>query len=121
MGTAEMLAAGVGGGVLTAATHTIKAGLRLLINTSPEPVTNWTASVTEDVAVLGALWLALSHPAVFVGGLVLLVLLAIWLIPKLWKAIPALFALIAKLFGKEAETPPLDGVKVTFGRKSIEG
>lgn len=117
MGTAEMLAAGV----LTAATHTIKAGSRLLINTSPEPVTNWTASVTEDVAVLGGLWLALSHPAVFVGGLVLFVLLAIWLIPKLWKAIPALFARIAKLFGKETETPPLDGVKVTFGRKSIEG
>ena len=121
MGTAEMLAAGVGGSVLTAATHTIKAGSRLLINTSPEPVPNWTASVTEDVAVVGGLWLALSHPAVFGGGMVLFILLAIWLIPKLWRAIRALFARIAKLFGKETEAPPLDGVKVTFGRKSIEG
>jgi len=121
MGTAEMLAAGAGGGVLTAATHTIKAGSRLLINTSPEPVTNWTASVAEDVAVVGGLWLALSHPAVFVGGLVLFVLLAIWLIPKLWRAIRALFARIARLFGKETESPPLEGVRVTLGRKSIEG
>ena len=121
MGTAEMLAAGAGGGVLTAATHTIKAGSRLLINTSPEPVTNWTASVAEDVAVVGGLWLALSHPAVFVGGLVLFVLLAIWLIPKLWRAIRALFARIARLFGKDTESPPLEGVRVTLGRKSIEG
>ncbi len=49
--TAEMLAAGAGGGVLTAATYRIKAGSRLLINTSPEPFSNWTASVSEDVAV----------------------------------------------------------------------
>ncbi|NBP72550.1 MAG: DUF4126 domain-containing protein [Alphaproteobacteria bacterium] len=109
------------GGVLTAATHTIKTGSRLLINTSREPVTNWTASVAEDVAVVGGLWLELSHPAVFVGGLVLFVLLAIWLIPKPWRAIRALFARIARLFGEETESPPLESARVTLGRKSIEG
>lgn len=120
--TAEMLAAGAAGGVLSAATHTIKAGSRLLINTSPEPVTNWTASAAEDVTVFGGLWLALSHPAVFIGVLVVFVLLAIWLIPKLWRAIRFLFKKIAKFFGKEtAEEPPLEGVRVTLGRKSIEG
>lgn len=119
--TAEMLAAGAGGGVLTAATHTVKAGSRLLINTSPEPFSNWTASVSEDVAVFGGIWLALSHPAVFIGVLVAFILLAIWLLPKLWRAIRALFAKIAKLFGKETESPPLEGVRVTLGRKSIEG
>ena len=45
--TAEMLAAGAGGGVLSAATQTIKAGSRLLINTSPQPFSNWTASVLK--------------------------------------------------------------------------
>jgi hypothetical protein len=120
--TAEMLAAGAAGGVLSAATHTIKAGSRLLINTSPEPVTNWSASVAEDVTVFGGLWLALSHPAVFIGVLVVFILLAIWLIPKLWRAIRFLFKKIAKMFGKEtAEEPPLEGVRVTLGRKSIEG
>ena len=117
--TAEMLAAGAGGGVLTAATHTIKAGSRLLINTSPEPFSNWTASVSEDVAVFGGLWLALSHPAVFIGVLMVFILLAIWLLPKLWRAIRMLFSKIARLFGKETETPPLEGVRVTLGRKSI--
>lgn len=120
--TAEMLAAGAAGGVLSTATHTIKAGSRLLINTSPEPVTNWTASAAEDVTVFGGLWLALSNPAVFIGVLVVFILLAIWLIPKLWRAIRFLFKKIAKLFGKEtAEEPPLEGVRVTLGRKSIEG
>ncbi len=118
---AEMLAAGAGGGILTAATHTVKAGTRLLINTSPEPFSNWTASVSEDVAVFGGLWLALSHPAVFIGALVAFILLAIWLLPKLWRAIKALFAKIVRLFGKKTEVPPLDGVRVTLGRKSIEG
>ena len=119
--TAEMLAAGAGGGILTAATHTVKAGTRLLINTSPEPFSNWTASVSEDVAVFGGLWLALSHPAVFIGALVAFILLAIWLLPKMWRAIRALFAKIARLFGNKSEVPPLEGVRVTLSRKSIEG
>jgi hypothetical protein len=116
-----MLVAGMGGGVLSAATHAIKAGSRLLINTSPEPFTNWTASVAEDVAVVGGLWVAHTHPAVFVGGLVVFILLAIWLIPKLWRAIRFLFAKIARLFGKETDPPPLEGVRVTLRRKSIGG
>lgn len=120
-GTAAMLAAGAGGGALTAATHTIKAGSRLLINTSPEPFSNWTASASEDVAVFGGLWLALSHPAVFIGLLVAFLLFAIWVIPKLWRAIRYLFAKIAAMFGRDVEKPELQGVRVTFGQKSIEG
>lgn len=121
-GTAEMLFAGAGGGVLSAASHTMKAGTRLLINTSPEPFTNWTASVAEDVTVVGGLWLALAHPAVFIGVLAVFILLAIWLVPKLWRAIRTLLKKIARLFGTEtAEIPPLEGVRVTLGRKSIEG
>jgi len=119
--TAEMLVAGMGGGVLSDATHTIKAGSRLLINTSSEPFTNWTASAAEDVAVVGGLWVALTHPAVFVGGLVVFILLAIWLIPKLWHAIRFLFAKIARLFGKKTDPPTLEGVRVTLRRKSIGG
>ncbi len=47
---AEMAAAIVGGS-LAAGTHFTKAGSRVMINTSPEPVSNWAASITEDVAV----------------------------------------------------------------------
>ncbi len=58
------LAAGalaVGGGVALSS-HLLKAGSRALINTSPEPLSNWTASVAEDVAVVGALALVFSNP-----------------------------------------------------------
>ena len=121
-GLSALLFAGAGGGVLSAASHTMKAGTRLLINTSPEPFSNWTASVAEDATVIGGLWLALAHPAVFIGLLVVFILLAIWLIPKMWRAIRTLFRKIAKLFGREtAEVPPLEGVRVTLGRKSIDG
>lgn len=54
-----MLAAGAG---VALASHALKTGSRALLNTSPEPVSNWAASFTEDAAVLGALALALAHP-----------------------------------------------------------
>ena len=56
---AGMLATGAG---VALTSHLVKAGSRALLNTSPEPVSNWTASVTEDVAVVGGLALAFSHP-----------------------------------------------------------
>jgi hypothetical protein len=79
------LAAGLLGGTITAGTHFLKSGGRAAINTSPEPVSNWTASFTEEVAVLGGLWLAFTHPVVFLLLLVLFVLLVIWLVPKIWR------------------------------------
>ena len=56
---AGMLATGAG---VALTSHLVKAGSRALLNTSPEPVSNWAASVTEDVAVVGGLALAFSHP-----------------------------------------------------------
>ena len=54
-----MLATGAG---VALTSHLIKSGSRALLNTSPEPISNWTASITEDVAVVGGLALAFSHP-----------------------------------------------------------
>ncbi|RYU12060.1 DUF4126 domain-containing protein [Nocardioides iriomotensis] len=63
----------VGGGAALAA-HGVKAGLRLAINTSPEPVTNATTSVAEDLGVATVVLLAVTHPWLALG--VALVLLA---------------------------------------------
>lgn len=60
----------VGGGVALTS-HVLKAGSRALINTSPEPMSNWTASVTEDVAVVGALALVFAYPWLTLAGIVL--------------------------------------------------
>ena len=56
---AAALATGAG---VALASHALKSGTRVMLNTSPEPVTNWTASVGEDVAVVGALALVFAYP-----------------------------------------------------------
>ena len=101
-GPAWALAAGLLGGTITAGTHFMKAGGRAAINTSPEPFSNWAASFTEDAAVLGGLWLAIQHPLIFVFLLALFVLLMIWLLPKLYRFIRAIFARMASWFSNGA-------------------
>ncbi len=97
------LAAMLVGGTLAGATHATKAGSRALINTSPEPFSNWTASIAEDLAVIGGLWVALHHPWVFVGLLVAFVLLMIWLLPKIWRGIKAVARTIGRWVGRTPE------------------
>lgn len=108
VGAAAQLAAGIAGGALATGSHITKAGTRVLINTSPEPITNWFASVGEDVAVIAGLWTALYHPVLFIVLLVLFILLMIWLLPKIWRGIKKLFSLIGRAFGgKPAAAPAL--------------
>ncbi len=101
---AELAAALLGGG-LAATSHATKAGARALINTSPEPVTNWTASFTEDFLVVAGLWTALNHPWVFLVLLVVFVLLAIWLLPKLWRGIRRMVSFLARPFRRGPAQP----------------
>jgi hypothetical protein len=81
------VAAGLLGGTITAGTHFTKAGGRALINTSPEPFSNWAASLTEDAVVLAGIWFALVYPLVFLVMLVALLVLMVWLLPKLWRGV----------------------------------
>ena len=81
------LAAGLLGGTIAAGAHFTKAGSRALINLSPEPFSNWAASLTEDVAVVAALWTLLKYPLVLLGVIALFVLIAAWLLPRLWRGL----------------------------------
>lgn len=85
--SALTVAAGLLGGTITAGTHFTKAGGRAMINASPEPFSNWTASFTEDALVLTGIWFAFTHPLVFLVLLLAFLALAIWLLPKLWRGI----------------------------------
>ena len=100
------IAAGILGGGLAATSHATKAGTRLLINTSPEPFSNWTASVAEDVAVFGGLWAALNHPLLFMGVLILFIALVAWLLPKILRALRKIGGGILRLFGHRPKPPP---------------
>jgi hypothetical protein len=78
--TAITVAAGLLGGTITAGTHFAKAGGRAALNTSPEPFSNWVASFTEDAMVLGGIWVALYHPAVFICALAVFLAFATWFV-----------------------------------------
>ncbi len=83
---AGMLATGAG---VALTSHLLKSGSRALLNTSPEPLSNWTASVTEDAAVIGGLALAFSHPwlalALVVGISLAFAMFVWWLWRKLFR------------------------------------
>jgi len=104
-GIALELAAGLLGGGLAATTHATKAGSRVLINTSPEPFTNWGASIAEDFAVFAGIWAMLNHPWWFIAALVLFILLLVWLLPKIWRAIRFVCRKVASFFGGEKPAP----------------
>lgn len=99
------------GGTLAAGSHTTKAGSRLLINTSPEPFSNWTASMSEDLLVIGGLWAALHHPVLFIIGLIVFVMLMIWLLPRLWRLIKHIFRRIGSWLGLCEPPQPLPPAK----------
>jgi hypothetical protein len=96
------LTAAILGGGITAGVHATKAGSRALINTSPEPFSNWAASISEDVIVVAGLWTALNHPVLFIGFFILFIGLVIWLLPKIWRGLKRVFAAIGRWFrGRE--------------------
>ena len=79
--TASLLA----GGSIALAAHGTKATSRLAINSSPEPFSNWTASLVEDVAVLGGIWIIFNHPWLMLAFVFVFLALMIWIVPKIFR------------------------------------
>jgi len=90
--SAVTLAAAILGGTLSAGVHFAKAGMRAAINTSPEPFSNWTASLAEDAVVPLGLWLAFAHPLAFFAGLILFLVGAALLLRLIWRGLQRLLA-----------------------------
>jgi hypothetical protein len=92
------IAAALLGGGMAASTHAAKSGTRVLINASPEPVTNWITSLGEDAAVIVGLWTALHYPLLFIFFLVIFIFLLVWLLPKIWKGVMKILSMLLNLF-----------------------
>src|SRR5205809_3536400 len=90
--SAVMVAAGLLGGSLAAVMHVTKAGTRATLNLSPEPFSNWAASLSEDAIVPLGLWLAFVHPLAFLLLLALLLLAVVLLMRLLWRGLRRLAA-----------------------------
>jgi hypothetical protein len=92
-------AAAIIGGSLAATSHFTKAGTRAAANTSPEPFSNIGLSVAEDLGIAGLMWLVLSYPFVALAIVIVLLILAVWLLPKLVR-------FIARVVRKLFSVPP---------------
>lgn len=103
------IAAAILGGGLAASTHATKSGARVLINTSPEPFSNWITSLGEDVTVFAGLWTALHYPLLFVIFLILFILLLVWLLPKIWKGVVKILTMVVNLFRPKTDMKPQNG------------
>jgi hypothetical protein len=98
----QVWAALLGGGTALAS-HSLKSGFRLAVNTSPEPVTNVATSTAEDGLVAVVVLLATRHPwlaagvaaAVLVAGTVAVVLL--------WRRLVRAVGSLRARFGGRAE------------------
>ncbi|MGW0733342.1 DUF4126 domain-containing protein [Streptomyces sp. NPDC002851] len=84
-GSLNDLAAGAIGGSTALASHFVKAGGRMAINTSPEPFSNIVVSIAEDLGVGGLVSFAMFHPeaaAIIAGVLLLLGLVILFFIAR---------------------------------------
>lgn len=111
------IGAGLLGGSMAMGSHFTKASTRLLINTSPEPFSNWGASISEDLMVFAGLWAMLNHPLAFLALMLVFIVLVIWLLPKLWRVVRAVFRRIGAWLGLVKKQPDdsgneEDGLKV---------
>jgi hypothetical protein len=80
------VAAVVGGGSALLS-HAVKTGARLAINSSPEPVTNVGASITEDFLVVSVVWFAIQHPRAAAAIAAVLLVLGLVLMYQLGKLV----------------------------------
>ncbi|MEM9280825.1 MAG: DUF4126 domain-containing protein [Verrucomicrobiota bacterium] len=120
----EVIIALLAGGT-TMLAHGFKSGTRLALNSTPEPVSNIAASVTEDLAVLGGLALMSVNPLLAAAFCLVFLGVSAWLTPKLFRRIRAFFWLLGhkgfSLFSKEAGHERLLHGGLTSGENQFLG
>jgi hypothetical protein len=79
-------------GTIALSAHGLKAGTRLALNASPEPLTNWAASFSEDALFAFCVWLILYHPVAALAAALVVLLAGVVLIHWIVRGIRALFA-----------------------------
>lgn len=82
--------------------HLTKATARAAINTSPEPITNSVASVTEDVSVAGVMYLIIKHPIIASIVVILFIIFSIWFLKTMFRFLKKVFS----SFGREPQKDP---------------
>jgi hypothetical protein len=76
------VAAGLLAGSVALTSHGTKASARAAVNASPEPFSNWIASLGEDGIAAFLVWMAARHPALTIGLVAALFALSVYLLIK---------------------------------------
>ncbi len=100
---AVKMAAMLVGGTLALGSHGTKAATRLAANTSPEPFSNIALSLGEDVFAIGSTILMAFYPVLILVLIVIFVIVALWIVPKIVRALRRLIARFKSLFGGPVE------------------
>ncbi|KJU81623.1 conserved hypothetical protein, membrane [Candidatus Magnetobacterium bavaricum] len=95
-------------GGLSLSSHSVKSVVRLMVNHSPEPFSNFFLSAGEDVFVIGGLWFSIKHPVLMLGFVMIFMLVFIFFTPRIYRCLiietSAILALIKKLSGATPKT-----------------
>ncbi len=86
------------GGTIALTTHSAKAGVRLAVNTSPEPFSNSAVSLVEDAVVVGGTMLAMTHPVIALVVGILFLMGCLYFIAKLGQALRYMLRKVIRLF-----------------------
>ena len=86
----QVIALLVGGG-LALSSHGTKAATRALINTSPEPVSNFVVSLAEDALVIVAVVLALFLPVLVFLLIGAGLAVSLWILPRVIRFFRSVF------------------------------
>jgi hypothetical protein len=84
-------AAAILGGGVGLATHATKLGLRVAVDTSPEPFSNGLLSATELGVVAGVSYFIWNHPIITLAIAMVILVLTILLVRLVWRTIRRLF------------------------------
>ena len=87
------------GGGLALSTHGTKATARATANLSPEPVTNWALSLIEDVIAIVAAIVAVLHPLIILGVIVIFLMIFAWILPKVVRRLKRMIATVRAFLG----------------------
>lgn len=96
---AVRFAAVLAGGTLALGSHGAKASVRVAANASPEPFSNVALSVIEDIFTVGLAVVAVLHPLVILGVILIFIVLMIWLAPKLYRTIRGMLLQVRSFLG----------------------
>ena len=86
------------GGSLALSSHGTKAATRVLINTSPEPVSNIVVSLAEDVLAIVSILLAVFLPVLVFFVIAAGLALSLWILPRVLKFFRQVYRKIRGLF-----------------------